>query len=427
MLDLTTGKLVRLIVGERAIFFPIWNEDGSQIAFSERRQAWDDLRGAAIKTVRLSDLSERVLIPCIETRCQIQSWNGDRMLISGQLNDKSLDVYAVSVDSGKCVKATVGDMPLRTGVSGSKSCNSIAYIAQEKDRFHEVTVESEAAPAPIQITGYHSQVQSWPRLIQETVTWKTPDDHSVEGMLIDARSNAKTEKHPLIVLIHGGPASTTNAHNHFFHWYFEFLNPYPIRQWYEQGISIFMPDYRGSSGYGPELKEAIANRLGVLESGDILSGIDYLMAEYGFDPGRIGVTGPSYGGYLTMLLAAKYPSRFAAASAFAGWVDLRVQLYGSDGNLEAYACEDVWDPNKPCTFQSPLSYIGADCPPVLLQVGGVDGIVPAAQSLAFYRLLKKRGGKVKLVTYKNCGHVINRPRQLLAAQEHNLEWFTRWL
>ena len=188
-----------------------------------------------------------------------------------------------------------------------------------------------------------------------------------------------------------------------------------------------MPDYRGSSGYGLEFREAIAGRLGELEMGDILSGIDYVLAEYGFDPARIGVAGPSHGGYLTMLLAAKHAPRFAAASSFCGFVDARMMLYASAGNQQTYLGEDAWDPSTPLGSQSPLSYVTSDCPPVLLQTGDLDDTVPPSHSQAFYRLLRKRGGTVKLVTYKNCGHTLNHPKQLLAAQEHNLDWFTRWL
>ncbi len=395
----------------------------ASIAFFERRQAWDDLGGASLKIVKVSDLSERVLLPQVEIRCRIRSWNDNSMVISGQLLDRSIDVYAVSTDSGECVKKTVGDMPLRTGASASKTGRSIAYIAQEECRFPEVTVESEAAPDPVRITDYHSQVQSWPRLTQQNVLWRSADGRRIEGALIDARSNSKTDKHRLIVLIHGGSAST-NAYNSFIDSYFELWNPYPIKQWNEQGISVFMPDYRGSSGYGLEFRDAIANKRGEMEASDILSGMDHVLAEHGFDPGRVGVTGPSYGGYLTMLLAAKYPSRFAAASSFCGFVDLRLMLYTSDANWET---DDAWNPNKALDSLSPLSYVSSDTPPMLLQTGDIDKRVNPAHSLAFYRLLRRRGGTVKLVTYKDCGHIIDHPKQLLAAQEHNLEWFNRWM
>ena len=422
-LDPATGQFIRLIGGERAIFYPMWNEDGSQVAFFERKQCWDDLYGADLKILRLSDLSERMLLSHVELNCRIRSWDNDRILISGQALDRSHDVYAVSTDSGECIKATVTDMLLRTGVSASETGRTIAYVAQEADRFPEVMLESEAASGPIRITDYHSQVQSWSKQTQQSVIWQSADGQDIEGVLIDARSNSKTDKHPLILLIHGGSAST-NAYNSFVHSYFELWDPYPIRQWNEQGISVFMPDYRGSSGYGLEFRQAIANRQGELESSDILSGIDYVLAGCGFDPGRIGVAGSSYGGYLTMLLAAKYPSRFAAASAFCGFVDARLMMYTSEANWET---DDAWNPKKALDSLSPLSYVNGDCPPMLLQTGDTDKNVNPAHSLAFYRLLKKRGGNVKLVTYKDSGHFINHPKQMLCAQEHNLEWFTRWL
>jgi len=286
-------------------------------------------------------------------------------------------------------------------------------------------LESEAAPRPIAITDYHSQVQGWSKLTQKSVIWQSADGQDVEGVLIDARDRSNAEKHPLIVLILGGPA--INATNVFFHTWMELWSPYPIRQWNELGISVFMPDYHGSSGYGREFKEAIRGRVGELEQDDILRGLDHLLAKHGFDPEGIGVAGISYGGYLTMLLAAKHSSRFAAASACNGWPDLRMQLYGASGNLESYTDEDAWDATKPMGCMSALSYVSADCPPMLLQVGEKDGVVPPIQSEALYRLLRKRGATVKLVKYKDCGHWINHPEQMLAAQEHNLEWFTRWL
>ncbi len=426
LLELATGRLLRLIDGERAIFFPVWNEYGSRIAFFERQRCWDDLHGASLNIMRLPDCAECVLLPYVDVHSQIHNWNDGIILVSGQVMDRSLDLYAVSVDSGACRKATSGEMPLRTGASAARTGHAMAYIAQEADRFPEVVLETGTDPAPLRMTDYHAQVQSWPKLVQQQVAWQTFDGQTIEGILIDARCNSRTDTHPLLVLLHGGPA-ITNAFNSFSHTCFELWNPYPIRQWHEQGISVFLPDYRGSSGYGREFSEAITGRLGELESSDILCGIDDVLARFGFDPGRIAVAGPSYGGYLTMLLATKYPSRFAAASAMCGFVDLRMQLYCSAGNLENYTGGEAWDPSQPAGFLSPLTYLSSTCPPILLQTGDLDRIVPPAHSQAFYRLLRKRGGTVKLITYKNCGHTLEHPEQLRCAQQHNLEWFTRWL
>ncbi len=425
VLDLRTGEPARLIGGRRAIFFPVWSGDGTRIAFLERKQRWDAQGGAALKTMRLSDASESVLLPNTEIHCRMRGWINDHIVISGQVVDRSTDIYSVSADSGKSARTTSGDSLVRTGASASRAGHGIAYIAYDEDRFPDVVVEPDGAASPVRLTDYHCGVRGWPALSQRNVVWQTTDGRNVAGVLIDARGNATTDRHPLIVLIHGGPSSANVVYTTFFHRYFEH-NPYPIRQWNEQGFSVFLPDYRGSSGYGPDFREAIVGRLGELECGDIVSGLDHVLDEHGFDPERIGVAGLSYGGYLTMLLAAKYPSRFAAASAFEGFVDVRLQLYCSDGNMESYG-GDVWDPNTPLGSWSPLSYVSSECPPVLLQTGDVDRRASLINSLAFYRLLKKCGGTTKLVTYKDCGHVINHPRQLAAAQEHNLEWFKRWL
>ncbi len=152
--------------------------------------------------------------------------------------------------------------------------------------------------------------------------------------------------------------------------------------------------------------------------------MDFVLAEYGFDPEQIGVAGVSYGGYLTMLLAAKYPSRFAAASACCGFVDVRLMLYTSEANWET---EEAWNPQHELASWSPLSYLTRDCPPMLLQTGDRDQRVSPSHSQAFYRRLKQLGGHVKLVTYKDCGHSLGRPKQLACAQEHNLAWFEKLL
>ncbi len=203
--------------------------------------------GAVLKILRLSDGSERVVLPQIEIHCRIRSWEGDRLLISGQLLDRSVDVYEVSAESGRIRKVTTGEMPLRTGVSAAAGGHEIAYVAQEEERFPEVVTESPSASKAARLTDYHAQVEQWPKFSQRTVTWPH-DGCNIQGVLIDARGNSKGDRHPLIVLLHGGPAST-NAYPTFLHSYFE-LGEYPIRQWHERGLSIFVPDYRGSSGYG---------------------------------------------------------------------------------------------------------------------------------------------------------------------------------
>jgi dipeptidyl-peptidase-4 len=131
---------------------------------------------------------------------------------------------------------------------------------------------------------------------------KAKSGDTLYGALLPPREMKPGEKHPVIVMVYGGPGVQTV----FDQWQ-------PSLTWQhlaDRGFVVFQLDNRGSSGRGPAFEHAISRQLGVLELEDQLTGVEYLKTLPYVDASRIGIYGHSYGGFMTALAMFKAPDVF---------------------------------------------------------------------------------------------------------------------
>ena len=142
----------------------------------------------------------------------------------------------------------------------------------------------------------------------DRVAWHAPDGLEIQGWLLRPRNGARP--HPLVLNVHGGPISN---------WRPVWLGRprgVPILMLVQRGYAVFMPNPRGSSGRGQDFARHVVGDMGGADTYDSLSGLDFLVEQRLADPRRLGVTGISYGGFMTAWLIT-HDSRFAAAVAVA--------------------------------------------------------------------------------------------------------------
>jgi dipeptidyl aminopeptidase/acylaminoacyl peptidase len=261
----------------------------------------------------------------------------------------------------------------------------------------------------------------------EERTWRGDGGAPIQGLVVHPVGVDATAVAPLIVVIHGGPAS---------------LWPHRLAagggsewaQWLAaHGYRVLLPNPRGSLGWGVPFTEANLGDMGGADLRDILAGVDALVAEGVADGARIGVGGWSYGGYMTAWSVTRpddeLPHRFKAAVMGAGisnWESFH-------GTAEIPAWDALfwqaspYELNGPYQRFSPINHVPNVKTPTLILHGGDDRTVPASQAQEFYQALKELGIETQLVIYPREGHPIQEREHQRDMLERILAWYDRYL
>ena len=256
----------------------------------------------------------------------------------------------------------------------------------------------------------------------ELMRYRSNDGLDLEGLVVKPRDFQEGKRYPLLVVIHGGPAGV-------FVWGFTpRRGAYPIHAFAAQGYVLFMPNPRGSGGYGERFRRANLRDWGYGDYRDIMRGVDLLIQRGVADPERLGVMGWSYGGFMTSWIVTQ-TDRFQAASIGAP-VTNTFSFYGTTdipGFMEAYFGGRPWEDSQNYMRHMAMNFVGNAKTPSLIQHGQDDRRVPLSQGEEFYRGLKKAGVTAEMVIYPRQPHGIREPRLMKDALERNLRWFNKWL
>lgn len=207
---------------------------------------------------------------------------------------------------------------------------------------------------------------------------------------------------PLVVMPHGGPEKR------------DAITYDPVAQAFAaQGWLVLQPNFRGSSGFGRAFAEAGHRQWAKRMQDDLTDAVDELVRRGVADPKRIVIYGASYGGYAALMGAILTPDRYRAAVSVAGVTDLnRLVAHvrredGDDSATYQYVLRAIGDPKTDKAALdaiSPVMRAGDVAVPVLLMHGTEDIIVPARQSEAMERALKKAGKPVRYIAFEGNGH-----------------------
>lgn len=270
------------------------------------------------------------------------------------------------------------------------------------------------------LTDLHPEIGDWHLGRTESVTWNSSDGLEIHGLLMYPPDYEPGERYPLVVAVHGGPASL---------WAHRFYAAAPAWPQYlaSRGCVVLMPNPRGSSGFGVEFTEANLGDMGGMDLQDILTGVDHCVALGIADPNRLGVGGWSYGGFMTAW-AVTQTARFRAAVMGAGISNWRSFHGVSDIPTwdELFHQAQAYQPG-PYERMSPVTYAARVCTPTLILHGEQDACVPVGQAYEFFRALKDHGIPVELVVYPREGHGIAEHKHLEDLYGRLGEWFVRHL
>jgi dipeptidyl aminopeptidase/acylaminoacyl peptidase len=272
------------------------------------------------------------------------------------------------------------------------------------------------------LTRLNGWTAEYATLRKEPLRWKGADGMEMEGLLVRPAGASPGRKVPLLTIVHGGPAGVfSNGFN-------VRRGVYPVQLFAQAGYAVLLPNPRGSGGYGEVFRKANLRDWGEKDYEDILAGVDALIDSGLADPGRLGIMGWSYGGFMTSRVITK-TKRFKAASVGAGVTDTISFTGVADIPPFMRSYFGAWPWEDPALYASRTAIYNARgiTTPTLIQHGEADARVPISQGWELYVALKEQGVPVEFVTYPRQGHGITEPRLIKDAMRRNLDWFERWI
>lgn len=253
----------------------------------------------------------------------------------------------------------------------------------------------------------------------QIVTFRSFDGTPVSAILTIPFNLKRDGSNPAIVLPHGGP--TAQAEDYF---------GKAAAALASRGYFVIQPNVRGSTGYGRAFQLANVGDLGGGDLKDLLAARDFLIATGYVDPKRIGITGGSYGGYMTLMALGKAPDAFAAGVQLFGIINWFTMYETSDPLLQQYLISLLGDPVKDKAkyeASSPLTYIRQAKAPLLSLQGENDIRVPRGQAQEVADILKARGTEVETIFYPAEGHGFVKRENQIDSLRRTVAWFEKYL
>ncbi|MBU7016967.1 MAG: S9 family peptidase [Theionarchaea archaeon] len=311
------------------------------------------------------------------------------------------------------------------GVTGSftldRNQKKIAYIHAHMKNPGEVVVYNIVDKSTLQVSCVNTVFQELDLGDVEEVWFKGPHNNDVQGWIIRPPDFDKSRKYPSILEIHGGPRMMYG--NYFMHEFF-FLAA--------SGYVVYFCNPRGSKGYGEEHSKAILNKWGTCDYEDLMAWADFMEKKEYIDAERMGVTGGSYGGYMTNWIIG-HTTRFKAAvtqRSVSNWVS----MYGSSDFNWVFQYEfgdqPPWDNVENWWQQSPMKYIGSAKTPTLIIHSEQDLRASREQGEQIFVALKRLGVDTELILFPEEPHGLSRTGRTdrrVVRLNHIKRWFERYL
>jgi dipeptidyl aminopeptidase/acylaminoacyl peptidase len=424
-IDSAKGSATSVYKPSLQVAVPRWSPDGKSIAFIEGLMSDEGFHGGDLFTISASGVD-------VQNRT-----NGRKRSVSSLfwLTPDRILLTEIVGGGGAISELTVADNLVRTIWKGAEALHAFGnfpdFAVSKDGKFAAVERSTFDTPPEIwvgpigewrQLTNSNSALSAtWGKA--ESIEW-TNEGFNIQGWLLTPSKVEPDKKYPMAVLIHGGPSSAVTPD-----WPAGFgMSKAIIAALSSRGYYVLMPNPRGSYGEGEEFTRANVKDFGGGDLRDILAGVDTAIKKYPIDPAHLGVTGWSYGGYMTMWTVTQ-TNRFHAAVAGAGIANWQ-SYYGQnliDQWMIPFFGASVYDDAAVYEKSSPIHFIKNVKTPTLVIAGERDAECPSSQSYEFWHALKTLGVPTQLIIYPGEGHLFLDPKNQADRLEKTVGWFDKYL
>jgi dipeptidyl aminopeptidase/acylaminoacyl peptidase len=396
---------------------PAWSPDGKRIAFIAGLMSDEPSVGGDIYTIPAAGGDATNLTPERKSSASWLTWTAQGKILFGEFIGGDAAISTVDPASGQIAPLFQDEGDLTAGLWGTN-------LSVASDGSTAAAVRSSFGTPPEVWAG---QIGHWNQITHrndavkpawgeaKSISWKN-DGYEIQGWLLYPRDFDPSKKYPLIVEVHGGPGDAVQS-------------AWPDSWDFStalagSGYFVLHPNPRGSFGQGEAFTRANVRDFGYGDFRDIMAGVDEALRVAPIDPNRLGLTGWSYGGYMTMW-GITQTNRFKAAMAGAGLADF-LSYYGEnqiDQWMIPFFGKSVYDDPDVYAKSSPITFIKNAKTPTLVIVGDSDGECPTPQSYEFWHALKTLGVETQLVVYEHEGHHFVNPDHQRDRIRRTVAWF----
>jgi dipeptidyl aminopeptidase/acylaminoacyl peptidase len=418
--NVSTGAVRQLTHTPGVEFNPAISPDGRFIAYTATTRDITTIDSIAedvhVWAVPVTGGTGQELNAALDRRGFLPHWTVDsRFIIYTAADHGKLALYRVPRNGGASTALFNGEAQV-SSISVAKNGAILAVVANPTMPPEIFRLDTNP---PQQLTHLNTIRRKLSK--PQTVNFRSFDGTPIEGWFYPPLVTPSSGRIPMILTIHGGP------HEGMFGYRFQPA----IEAYAARGYATLAINPRGTTGYGQKFTDGCLGDWGGGDYKDLMAGVDYILKTHPeIDPERLGVTGASYGGFMTNWVVTQ-TARFKAAVAVSSLSDL-ISFYATSLYQDLIHADFggfPWDDDHYALLWkwSPLAHIKNATTPTLLLHGEQDNDVHITQAEEMYTALRRRGVPAELVRYPREGHGFHEPKHRADAVARTLAWMDRFL